>query len=536
MSKSTERNLNVTIKNQEDNKDEVVISLSSIFRKLKKYFLPWIIIAAMLGVITLSVKTYSVVKSKPPLTALVSFNYSGIEKGLDPNGKTFDVNTLKNPEVISSAISELDMDVAKVESVRQNLSIAGVIPSDAIDRITAYRTIMNQSTNGSIAAAQAVLDTSYYPTHYKVTFNYASTGLSKSDAVQVLNMTLEKYRDYFYRQYGYNQSLGAAVTMIDYQSYDYPEAIDLFRSTLSTLATYLRDLSSEDLTRFRSSTGYTFEDLYESVNAVRTLDLDKADSLVTVNNITKDKQAAIDYYQFLIEDLTRTQHQNEESYKAVQAAKGAYQKDTLLVMQSADGSNTEISKTSEEYDKLVDQEVNLAKNIAATKQKINEYTTRKTALEKASSSTPAQIEELDKMLAGINAKVNDLVETTKDTADEYFKNVEFANAYSILVPAVNTNDVSLSAIVKNSVKSVILLEALIFFIYFGIAFVTAIVDENKGRKKLASATVSGGSDNEEDEEADDDEELDEMIEDVAEALGAEPEKKQSSPKNSSKKK
>ena len=81
MSKSNERNLNVTIKNDHDEKDEVVISLSGIFKKLKKYFLPWVIIAAMLGAAVVSIKAAKVMKSKPPLTALVSFSYSGIEKG-----------------------------------------------------------------------------------------------------------------------------------------------------------------------------------------------------------------------------------------------------------------------------------------------------------------------------------------------------------------------------------------------------------------------------------------------------------------------
>ncbi len=528
MSKSNERNLNVTIKNDHDEKDEVVISLSGIFKKLKKYFLPWVIIAAMLGAAVVSIKAAKVMKSKPPLTALVSFSYSGIEKGLDPNGKSFDVNTLKNPEVISAAVAELELSDTKIEPIRQNISISGVIPADAVDRLTLYHSVKAQSTNGNVAPVQAILDTSYYPTQYKIKFNYANTGLSKEDAVDVFNMMLDKYRDYFYRQYGYNQSLGAAVSTLDYKSYDYPEAIDLFRSTLNTLATYLKDLSREDLTRFRSSTGYTFEDLYESVITVRALDLDKAESLVNVNNITKDKQAALDYYQYTIDELTRQKERDEESYKAVQEAKNNYQKDKLLVMQNADGVGTEISKTSEEYDKLVDQEVRLAEDIAETKQKIKKYAQRKEALGKSNNTTTeAQIKDLDARLDSINNKVNDLVVKIKDTSDEYFKNVEFANAYSILVPATNSGEIGFMAAAKASIKKVIIYEVLIFFVYFGIAFVTAIIDENKRSKAAAavSADSSGASGGDDDDDDDDDEDIDELIEEAAEAIGAEVEKK-----------
>ena len=527
MSKSNERNLNVTIKNDHDEKDEVVISLSGIFKKLKKYFLPWVIIAAMLGAAVVSIKAAKVMKSKPPLTALVSFSYSGIEKGLDPNGKSFDVNTLKNPEVISAAVAELELSDTKIEPIRQNISISGVIPADAVDRLTLYNSVKAQSTNGNVAPVQAILDTSYYPTQYKIKFNYANTGLSKEDAVDVFNMMLDKYRDYFYRQYGYNQSLGAAVSTLDYKSYDYPEAIDLFRSTLDTLATYLKDLSREDLTRFRSSTGYTFEDLYESVITVRALDLDKAESLVNVNNITKDKQAALDYYQYTIDELTRQKERDEESYKAVQEAKNNYQKDKLLVMQNADGVGTEISKTSEEYDKLVDQEVRLAGDIAETKQKIKKYAQRKEALGKSNNTTTeAQIKDLDARLDSINNKVNDLVVKIKDTSDEYFKNVEFANAYSILVPATNSGEIGFMAAAKASIKKVIIYEALIFFVYFGIAFVTAIIDENKRSKAAAAVSAdSSGASGGDDDDDDDDEDIDELIEEAAEAIGAEVEKK-----------
>ena len=526
MAKSNERNLNVTIKNEQDDKDEVVISLSGIFRKLRKYFLPWIIIAAMIGALIVSIHTATVMRRKPPLTALVSFSYSGIEKGLDPNGRTFDVNTLKNPEVISAAVSELELSETQIEPIRQNISIAGIIPADAVDRLTLYNSVKNQATNGNLAAAQAIIDTSYYPTQYKIKFNYANTSLSREDAVDVFNAMLEDYRDYFYRQYGYNQALGAAVTTLNYKAYDYPEAIDLFRTTLNTLATYLKDLSGEDATRFRSTTGFTFEDLYESVITIRSLDLDKAESLVNVNNITKDKQAALDYYQYLIDDLTRQKDRDEESYKAVQEAKNNYQKDTLLVMQSADGAGTEISKNSEEYDKLVDREVSLAREIAETKQSIKKYTQRKEALEKSTAAaTEAQLKDLDARLDTINEKVNDLVLKIKDTSDEYFKNVEFANAYSILVPATNSQDVSFVAAAKSSVKKVIIYEALIFFIYFGIAFVTAVVDENRKakaeRKAAASSVKSSGGDD--DDDIDDD--IDELIEDAAEALGAEVEEK-----------
>ena len=64
MANKNDRNLNVTIRNQAEEKDEVVISVSSIAKKLKKYFLPWIIIAAMVGAYMVTMSTIDSMKEK----------------------------------------------------------------------------------------------------------------------------------------------------------------------------------------------------------------------------------------------------------------------------------------------------------------------------------------------------------------------------------------------------------------------------------------------------------------------------------------
>lgn len=503
MSKSDERNLNVTIKNEENDKDEVVISLSGIMRKLKKYFLPWVIVAVLVAVSLLGVTAVKSFTAKPPLTALVSFTYSGIEKGLDPAGSSFDANTLKSPEIIEGALTELDMGIEKVEKIRQNVKISGVIPSDAIDRLTTYSSLMNQVTNGSLSAAQALLETSYYPTQYKVEFSYGSTGLSKDDAVQVMNTMLDKYRDYFYKTYGYNKSLGAAVSTINYADYDYIEAVDLFRSTLNTLSKYLRDLSNSDKTHFRSVTGYTFDDLYQSVQTISSIDLDKITSYVTSNNLTNDKSASIAYYDYRIEDLNRQKDAITEELNAVKAATAEYQKDVLLVMQGTDGAGSQVTQGSEKYDSLVQQNVNLSAQLAETKRDIGFYTSRKSALEKAPAGSQELASKVEEQLAKLDTKVKDLVKLTQDTSDEYFKTVEFANAYNVLVPAVNSSTDTLMVIIKSSLKPIIIAELLLFVVYAAIAFINALKEENSKKSSKKKDDEDEDEDNDDDNNDDD---------------------------------
>lgn len=87
MDGKNERNLNITISNPESESNEIVVSFSTIIRKMKKY-LSILIAAAIIAFICAFV--YAAVTThvkKTPLKALVSFNYDGIEKGIDPAGK-----------------------------------------------------------------------------------------------------------------------------------------------------------------------------------------------------------------------------------------------------------------------------------------------------------------------------------------------------------------------------------------------------------------------------------------------------------------
>jgi hypothetical protein len=85
MAKKEDRNLNITIKNQEDKADEVVVSISTVIKKLKKYLFVWIVAAVFFVVVSFGYAAVTTHVNKPALSALVSFSYSGIEKGLAPD-------------------------------------------------------------------------------------------------------------------------------------------------------------------------------------------------------------------------------------------------------------------------------------------------------------------------------------------------------------------------------------------------------------------------------------------------------------------
>ncbi|MBQ8962115.1 MAG: lipopolysaccharide biosynthesis protein [Ruminococcus sp.] len=485
MDNSNEKNLNITINNKASDDDEVVISLVTIFKKLKKYFLLWIIVAVVFVVLTVGYATLTTQINKPKLNALISFSYSGIEKGNDPNGRKFDVNTLKNPSVIESALTELGMGLENLEVIREGISISGIIPSDAIDRITVYQNVYESA--GNLNAAKEMLDVTYYPTQFKVYFDYNNTQLTTAEATDVLNAILDKYQDYFYEEYGYNESLGSAVTAISYDSYDYSEAVDVFKNNLTTLRRYVRQLSNEDSTRFRSAvTGYTFDDLYQAIITIQDIDLDKISSYITVNNLTKDKDASIAYYDYRISSLNRSKTSLEEQLKSVQESIEAYEKDQIFIFSGTDEANTNMSSTvaSDQYDNMIKKKLQITEDLADTKQSINYYKERKDALQNNPAGSDAKAENLDAQLEALSDKINELIDLTSRTSDDYYKNVTLRNAYNVLVPAASTVTNRIHHIIDNAKLPLIVIEALVIVAFIMLAIVEAIVADGRKRKGI----------------------------------------------------
>lgn len=500
MNTKDNRNINITLKNDDD-KNDILISIPMIFKKLKKYFLIWIVVAAIVFVAVFGSTTLKTMHRKPAITALVSFTHEGIEKGLDPNGMDFNKDTIKNPVVIENALTSLNLPLDELDDIKNSIDIEGLVPADAMNKILTYKNVYENANSGNLQAAQSMLDVPIFPTQFKITFNYAGTSLNRKTAVQVLNTMLEQYKDYFFDMYGYNESLGSSVTSLDISSYDYTEAIEVLKTSLDTLSKYVKQLSTDDMTRFRSSvTGYTFDDLYEAVETVKAIDLDKVSSYINVNNLTKDKNASIAYYEYRINELTRTKTSTEEQLASVKESINAYEKDQIIIFgNGTDNTDTQSTQNSEQYDMMIQQKLDLTNTLATTKQNINYYRERLAALKKSTANSPDKIEQVDKQLDDVNSKISSLIENIKLTADDYYENVTFQNAYTILVPASNSMGSTLSIVMDNVTMPLIIGEAGVLAVYLMAAFIAAIRAEIISKKKN-EALAKAAAEKEENEE------------------------------------
>ena len=406
----------------QDEEDTITIPVVEIFHQLRKYVLLWVLIAVVAAGLVFGGSLVAYSSKSTPLTAMVGFSYDGIESGLDPNGNEFDANSIKTPSIIQETLSDLGLSEKSVDLVRNGLTISGVVPEDTIDELTAYKSIFD-STN-SIEAAKQMMDVSYYPTQFEVQFQYTNLGLSRSQAADLLNTLLSNYRIYFMRTYGFNKSFGDALNSVDYTGYDYPQALDLLNNSLNSLQNYVSTLVDSDNTRFRSTeTGYTFTDLQAAVSTLKTVDYATLTSYVLGKNVTKDKSSLETYYQYQIDTLNRSLTSAQEKLNTIIDSINKYQKDSYVLMASADGTTSNaLTQPSEAYDDLISQKTDAQSEVSSYQSRIKDYQTRLDTLKKTAVASKADQEKVDiRLYSVIYNAIEDMESAMKGMLDPIFE-------------------------------------------------------------------------------------------------------------------
>jgi hypothetical protein len=488
------KNINLTLVTpDEDKENEIVISFSTIFDYAKRFFCIWIVLAIIIGFFVTGV---SMILQKSfyvgDATALISLNYDGVEDGLDPNGDELDITKIKSPSVIENALSNLDISVSKSDSVRKNITITGVVPESTMDEMSLYYDVFSNGASGALEAAKQMISTSYYSTQYIISFNYFNSGFSLETGKEILNEVLNSYRSYFFETYNYNVALGSAVSVVDYSTYDYAEAVNIFSNSLDSLEEYLNNLKTSDTSSFRSSqTGYSFDDLLSTVDILKNVDLDRVSSYITINNVTKnDKDSMVSYYKYLIQDLNKQKAVSQSTIDSIDDSLEKYEKDPLILVVGTDSDSDNDDATNETqqttstdlnqtYDELITQKLEEQKKVSEYNKDIKYYNTIVTALSKSNSVKESDIEKVEGYLSTLNTKINELISDVNDTSEDFYSNVAFADAYKILVPASGSETEVISGNVKTPV---ILSEAILFIVYVMIFVIGGIVTANKNKK------------------------------------------------------
>jgi hypothetical protein len=422
---------------------------------------------------------YNIISSaeESSVSTVVNFNYDGIELGLDPMGNKFSVYDIKSNEIIEEAAESLGMNLSdeEITDIKNSISIIGSVPEKIIDKITSYNSVIGES---DIITMNNVNDISYNPTQYSISFQYSNLGYSRSMGAEFLNKITEKYREYFYKSYGYNFSIDKAILTVDYNDYDYIESVDIMKYYLETMQSYINYLSEIDNSRYVSKvTGYSFQDLSKAIKTLKDENLGWISSYIIANNVTKDKDGLVIYYQYKIDNARRYKSLYQEQLDLLSTMIDEYKKvNTVVIGAGTEEDEISYSQPSEMYDNMINMKVEYQKNVSNYSENIDIYKTRIENLKNFKSvSTDSQI--VDDYLTDMDNQIKDILDMLQQTATEYYETVNLLNAYNVISEADVSAKFYFTAL-KSSFSVTVAVEFLILSLYILIAFIFSCMSAN----------------------------------------------------------
>jgi hypothetical protein len=446
-------------------------------RKIYRYAFA---IAVCVGLLAGGVKILigQITKNNCYAKAVITLQYDGIEEGLDPNGASLDINKLKSPTVIESALNNLGMTDFGVEDIRSNISIEGVIPDDAVERIT----VINEMAASNASNYEKILDVSYFPSQY-VVYLKQQKGMLSSQTKEILNAVIDSYRQYFFDTYANTEVLAVTANLYDYDNYDYTESVDMIESQIEIIQNYVAE-RKEQAPDFRaSSTGLSFGDISTSLDSIEQVDLPNLSSYIENTSLTKDREKLIQYYNYQIKQYNMKLSEAESNLNTVQSTIDSYEKNPIVIVSSQE-STQQITQNSAYYDELVQQKLDISMEVASIKTKLGELTELLEALgSQETKNTQEQYDYANKKLESITGTLANWIDLVEETTDEYYNTTLFSNAVKLSVPAQYESAGGWASILKTTAVCVAALVFIVFMVWcFDGLRMEIVLMRNKNKK------------------------------------------------------
>lgn len=451
------------VENPEDEESELdLVNVAMNMAKHKALYRYLIATAACLGILAglLMIAAGQLMGKSSYAQAVITFQYEGIEEGLDPNGASFDVNKIKSPIVIEEALANLGFTDIASEDIRQNIEIEGVIPEDVIERITVIKEMAAEDASNY----EKILDVSYFPSQYVVNL-YQNRSMSASQTREILNAVLESYRMWFLDTYANTEVLTVTANLIQYQDYDYAESIDVIQAQIDIMLDYVTE-RKEQAPDFRStSTGLSFGDIETSLNTIESIDLANLTSYVESNTLTKDRQRQTEYYNYRIKKYNMELSELQVQLTTVQNTIDSYVKDPVVIVSSQE-STQELTQTNEYYDRMVQQKLDLSSKIAQINTSLNKTYELLNAMSASDrQNVQSEYEYADGLLERLTDTISNWTVLVEETTEEYYTTTLFSNAVKIAVPAQYQAAGGLVEIVKRILICVAAMEFIVVMIW-----------------------------------------------------------------------
>ena len=397
----------------------------------------------------------------------LTFNYLGIERGLNPDGSKFNVFEIKSKEVLGSIIEKLSGSSLTIDEIKRKIIVESVMPKAALEQVRTEQTEGNQ----------------YYYIPYEFSIAYIEPDpFEKIGPIQVLNALSEAYTEFFFENYAEKNTI-LQDEKINTDGYEYIEIAGIYSNRINSMINYLYSHRKENEEFRAESTGETFGDIIYMLTNLRDIDVEKYRSHVLQTSIAKDRPSYLQKIKYIDTTLKRSYEQEKNNTQFISDTLKKYDAkitSSLFIPTTDENNKLYMNKTQTGLDYITQRAYTSGLNAESIGNSINLNDHLIKAFSKNVWVSGTDLELTNKMLTDINAKLRDISELALKTDNE-FMDKKTMNYLSFSKPVYAWGNLT-------KVKDIAVLSVISLFLAYLFAAMKENIKSRRVKKKAASAS------------------------------------------------
>lgn len=358
-----DRQINLVVNHSGENDD--AIDLGNVFHnmKLKARIFAWVLVLCLVVGICAPLLLYQVSHSMLTVSSVVTLNYkvptkNGYKAVTDltaPDGTKLDLNQITSSYVLQNALNGITLSQpVTIRNLKDNLRIERVL-TESSRQAQEVAEKMVADKNSSAYTQVKNVEMAYENKFVVILTNgfgdeddRIKVELTDEELRLLLDRILSAYNDYLVKTYADNKLPDDQFAVIDPDSLDILDNLDLMRTATADLISYCRGQAAE-IRQYRSrQTGRTLNDWIRTLNIQRRTRINYLYSYVYNNSIVRDRETTVTNYQYQLREAQKKLDTLNDNIATVKAILDTYKNDEIYVsMQESDAART--TKTTTDY-------------------------------------------------------------------------------------------------------------------------------------------------------------------------------------------
>ena len=467
--------INVVVNRPEGGEDEIDLMRVFHYMKMKFRVYAWVLILCIVVGVCAPLLLYQYRSSIVRVTSVVTLNYTmkngtPVQRLVAPDGEELDLTQLTSAYVLQGALEKTALSGRiSIGALRDSIQIDRILTEDSRRQQEVASKMLEDKNAAAYNQLQSVKLT--YINQFIVSMDNRFS-LTDAELRNLLNQVLQSYNDYLAKTYADMYLPADEVSIIDIDSLDIMESLDLLQGAMNSLYDYC-EAKPDEIKVYRSwKDGRSLEDLEDYISTIQSVNIDYLYSYVYANSLALDREAMLSKYQYQLRSVKQELSEINGNIATMKSIIDSYKPDVISVDNQTSDSSKSTKVTTDFYNELVLSLAEEYEKAAQKEIKIADLEDKMSALEaQAAQGDAASVkEELQKAVDACAGAYKRVYEHMQEVVERpfYTSYTDFTSAQGSSVGFLESN-----------LKKMVLGGAAGAFLACGLWFVSALATELK---------------------------------------------------------